>query len=109
MTTQTITKTKLKLNGSAVMPDAVTLAADGGKIAYDEEDTKIVLLIGGAEATIEAGNALQGDGNLVIPFETGKTKAIVIESGKFRNVSGDERGYIHISGTGATVAAIVLP
>ena len=109
MAIQTITKTKLKLNGDTAMPETVTLTADGGKIAYDEEDTKIVLLIGGAAATIEAGNALQGDGKLVIPFETGKTKAVVIESGKFLNVCGEERGYIHISGVGATVSAIVLP
>jgi hypothetical protein len=109
MAIQTITKTKLKLNGDTAMPETVTLTADGGRIAYDEEDTKIVLLIGGAAATIEAGNALQGDKQLAIPFETGKTKAVVIESGKFVHVDGSDRGYIRINGTGATVAAIVLP
>ena len=104
-----IKKTKLPLNEGAVIPDAVACGADGATVEYDEQDGKIVLIIGTAAATIKAGNGIQGVADLTIPFETGKTKAVVIESGKFRNVSGDERGYIHISGTGATVAAIVLP
>lgn len=104
-----ITKTKLPLNAGAVIPTAVACGADGATVEYDEQDGKIVLIIGTAEATIKAGNGIQGVADLTIPFETGKTKAVVIESGKYVNVSGTHRGKILITGATATVAAYVLP
>lgn len=108
MAVTAITKTNIPLGEGVAMPAAVACGADGAVIEYDKQDTKILLIIGTAEATIKAGNGIQGVADLVIPFTSG-TKAVVIESGKHVNVSGVNKGKILITGATATVAALALP
>lgn len=108
MAVTNITVSKIPLNGDAALQAAVACGADGAAVPFDA-DQKMVLIIGTAEATIKAGNGIQGVDDLVIPFTSGSTKAVVIESGKFLNVSGEHKGKILITGETATVQAIALP
>lgn len=109
MAVTAIQKGRMTLNGALELPAAVACGADGATVEYDAEDRRILLMIGTADATIKAGNGIQGTEDLVIPFTTGKTKAVVIESGKFVNTSGPHKGKILITGATATVQAVVLP
>lgn len=98
---------------SAVAVDAIA----GASVDYtNKSDGRILLLLtnaGGAEqkATILRGDALQGVEDLEIAIPAGKTFGIVIESGKFVNVSGENKGKVIITGESAdiTVQAIELP
>ena len=111
MAVTAISKTVVPLNTGTAIAAAVACGADGAVIDYsDQPDGKILLLIGTAEATIQAGDGFQSKGvNLVVPFETGKTKAVVIESGRYMQTSGANKGKILITGATATVQAIALP
>lgn len=103
-----IAKVVIPRNGNVIIPAAVACGAGGATVVYDKPDEKITLIIGTAEATIKAGNGLQGAKDLVIPFTAG-TRAVVIESGAFVNTSGVNKGKILITGATATVQAIVTP
>ena len=116
-----ITPVKVKLF-QTVSDDVafVALTADGGTIAWDGKDVHAVILVKNGSAdtnrdiTIEGGNSEYGidDSNFTIPF--GKTKAISIESGFFKNVTGDDKGKVLVKGPATgygdlSVAVIYLP
>lgn len=109
MAATAITKTKLSFNEPVETTAAATLTADGATVDYDHDDQRILLLIGTADVTIKAGDGLQATEDLLVEFESGKTKAVVIESGKYKFHTGENKGKIFISGNGATVQAIQLP
>lgn len=109
MAVTTITVGKIPLNGGVAIPAAVACGADGAVIPMTMADQKLMLIIGTADATIKAGNGIQGVDDLVIPFTTGSEKAVVIESGKYVNTSGENKGKILITGTTATIQAVELP
>lgn len=108
MAVKVIEKGKVPLNGDLLMPTAVACGADGAVVEFDHPDEKIMLVIGTATATIKKGNALQGVKDLVVTFTAG-TRCVVIESGAYVNVSGDNKGKILITGATATVSAVSLP
>ena len=64
-----------------------------------------------ATATIAVGNGIQGAGSdLVITVAAGKTMAIVVDSGYWKNVSGEYKDFIKITPSAAlTVTVIELP
>ena len=87
-------------------------------IDYDNKSCgKILILIansgeGPKKATIVKGNSLQGTEDLEVSVTNSKTVAIVIESGKFENVSGENKGKVVIKGEDAEslkVQVIELP
>ena len=104
-----LTNTVLEFNVPANAVAATTVTSEGLAVPYNHDCQRMLLLIGGAEATVKAGDGLQGTTDLVVPFESGKTKALVIESGKFKFHTGENKGCVVITGTGATVQAIQLP
>ena len=111
-----ITNTKLKFNEAGALPaaTAMTSATDGCTVDYTgKEDGKILLILeASAEATakILAGNGLQGTEDLEITLASGDKKCIVVESGKFVNVYGDNKGKLIVNGsTSVKVAAVELP
>lgn len=113
-----ITNVSLLRNEPKVLVDAVAVDAnDGAGVDYtNRSDGRILLLItnGNAsaqKATIVKGNSLQGVEDLEISIEASKTVAIVVESGKFMNVSGEYKGKVIIKGESADikVQAIELP
>ena len=123
----TITKTVITRNAATNVPAAATVAKDDGAlVTFDKDDQKILLLLKNNvsnatyTAVIKAGNGIQGVSDLEITltgYDTtaGNEKAIVIESGKYMDVSGTNKGKVNIvskdgtTGDQIEVRAIVLP
>lgn len=112
----TITATKLEQNTFG----AVTFTAgstDGVKIPMSGKDNKIVILAqnsGSSAATVKvkAGNGLQGiSDSEVYSVAAGGLAAINLESGVYKFVSGEDKGYALLVPSSADVkfAAVVLP
>lgn len=113
-----ITNSVLVRNEASVLQDAVAIKMAGVTIDYDNKSCGKILLIianGGSaakKATIVKGNSLQGVEDLEISVTNGKTVGIVIESGKFENVFGDNKGKVVIKSeddTSLTIQVIELP
>ena len=114
-----ITNVKLAFNtaSDAISATAATSATDGAVIDYTgKEDGRILLLLGNKagsgsiNAKILKGNGLQATADLTVAVAYGTQKAIVIESGKFVNVTGENKGKVIVNGsTDLTVVAIELP
>ena len=122
-----ITKVEVTRNAATNVPTAATVKkTDGALVTFDKDDQKILLLLKNNvtnathTAVIKAGNGLQGVSDLEITLTgtttaEGNEKAVVIESGRYVNVSGDNKGKVNIvsadttTGTQIEVRAIVLP
>lgn len=127
MSATAITKVEVTRNAATNVPTAATVAkTDGALVTFDKDDQKILLLLKNNvtnathTAVIKAGNGLQGVSDLEITLTgtdttAGNEKAVVIESGRFVNVSGDNKGKIQIlskdqtTGTQIEVRAIAMP
>ena len=101
-----------------IKTDVAVDASAGASIDYtNKSDGRILLMItnGNAsaekKATILKGNALQGTEDLEITIPAGKTYGIVVESGTFGNVYGENKGKVIIKGesTDIKVQAVELP
>lgn len=112
-----VKNTELVRNEAKEIETAVDTSA-GASVDYtNKSDGRILLMITNGnesdakKATIVKGNALQGVEDLEISIPAGKTYGIVIESGKFENVSGENAGKVVIKGesTDITVQAVELP
>ena len=85
MAATAIALTKIPLNGGVELPAAAALdGTAGAEIQFDEQDTKIVILIensgsSAGDVTFKAGNGIQGVADLVVNVANGKTKAVVLE------------------------------
>ena len=110
MATKNVTKTVLDLNEpkeivytSATSSDTITLDYDG---AGDEK--LVAIFQGSATIKYKKGNAIQG----VVDVEKAITTAgaVRIDSGLFKQVSGDNKGKVEVTATsGVSVALIQLP
>lgn len=121
MAASTVTYTELTRGSASAMPSGVTVAAgDGAVVTCDKDDGKILLMVKNSNTTvtntavIKAGNALQGTADLEITLAASTTKGIVVESGKYKNISGTNKGKIVVkdkntTGTAIEVSAVVLP
>lgn len=122
MAATAITNTVLKRNEAKAMPTAATVAkTDGALVTFDKDDQKILLLLKNNvtnathTAVIKAGNGLQGVTDLEVTLDGGAEACVVVESGRFMDVSGDNKGKVNIvskdttTGTQIEVRAIVLP
>jgi hypothetical protein len=117
------TLTPVKMTGFQLLSGDVTftaLTADGGEIAWDGKDVHAVILVKNGSAdtnrvlTIKGGNSEYGidDTNFTIPF--GKTKALSIESGFFKNIDGTDKGKVVVAGPATgygdlSIAVVFLP
>jgi len=116
-----ITNTVLKRNEAKAMPTAATVAkGDGALVTFDKDDQKILLLLKNNTtathtAVIKAGNGLQGVSDLEVTLDGSAEACVVVESGRFKNVSGANKGKVNIVSKDTTgtpqigVRAIVLP
>ena len=109
-----ITPQKMTHNTALTLADATAMdATDGIYVEYTGKDHNIVLLLEGSAAdtvTVHMGNGLQGVADVAVSLEASKAAALVLESGKFKLVSGDYKGYVHLSGAATTkVQAFELP
>ena len=119
MAATSITVTKLKRNTAFAVPaTAAVNASDGAEIdlsGISDERLLIILENGSTSAektaTIKMGNGIAGVSDLAVTLAASEKKCIVIESSKFKNVSGASAGKMIISGTDTNVkvAAVYLP
>lgn len=121
MATTAITPKILKGNTvdvDALVMTAATAAADGFLVDVSNvADHKLLLVfqntdVGAQTYTIKKGNALQGVTDLASgSIAASKFSAVAVETGRFKNVSGTNKGKILIipSVVGMKMAAIVLP
>lgn len=119
MAAKTITSTFLDFNRAEAMPATVAVdAADGAVVDFSAaSDARILLVLENADAsgaktaTIKAGNSIQGVSDLEVSIAASGKMALVVESGAYMNVTGDNKGKVVILGTDTNikVAAIVLP
>lgn len=117
MAATVIVNTVLGFNIGAVMPTTAAVdAADGALITCDKADQKMLIIMENADAvnsenvTIKKGNAVQGVTDLVVAVAASTTKVITVESGKYKNVSGTNKGKIMVTGTAdVKIACVVLP
>lgn len=101
MAAVTIVPVKLTRNvASEYTYTAATSATDGFIIPFAVKDDKAMLLITSIEAadaktlTLKAGNGFQGGNDLVITVAAGATMAITVDSGFFKQVSGEGKDNI---------------
>jgi len=117
MAATVIVNTALSFNTAAVKPATAAVdAVDGALITCDKADHKMLIIMENADVansenvTIKAGNAVQGVADLVVAVAASTTKVITVESGKYKNVSGTNKGKILITGTAdVKIACVVLP
>jgi hypothetical protein len=122
MSATAITKTVVTRNAATAVPSAATVAkTDGALVTFDKDDQKILLLLKNNitnvthTAVIKAGNGLQGVSDLEVTLAASSEACVVVESGRFVNVSGDDKGKVNIvskdtvTGTQIEVRAVVLP
>ena len=112
-----IVNTELVLNTAAAMPATAAVEATNGALVTAGADHKMLLIAENASAdtaktvTIVKGNGIQGTSDLALSLGAATTKCIVIESMKFVNTSGTNKGKMLITGTDANIkiACVVLP
>jgi len=122
MSATAITKTVVTRNAATAVPSAATVAkTDGALVTFDKDDQKILLLLKNNitnathTAVIKAGNGLQGVSDLEVTLAASSEACVVVESGRFVDVSGDNKGKVNIvskdtvTGTQIEVRAVVLP
>jgi hypothetical protein len=112
-----ITNTSLVLNTFATLPATAAVEATNGALVNAAADHKMLLIAENASVdtaktvTIKAGNGIQGLSDLALSIPAATTKCIVIESMKYVNTSGTNKGKILLTGTDANIkiACVVLP
>lgn len=105
-----------KWNGASGAVSFTALDATAG--AYYEhgarDDRTLILVSNKATSaenfTIKQGNGLQGVADEVLSVPASSTIATVIESGRFKNVSGDNKGRVLFEGSAnLSVAVVEMP
>ena len=91
---------------------AASSAADGFAVDFSGGDGRTVLLLNNttsaeATATVKAGNGLQGVADEVIIVPASGMVAVCLESGRFKNVSGDLKGKVQIVPSATTLELAV--
>ena len=101
---------KPAIEAGAISPD------EGAEISVAQDHLSGLLLVfkGGASArtvTIRAGNGVQAGADLEFNVGSDETVCICPESGRFKNMSGTDKGkiIIGVNGEGVSVLAYLLP
>lgn len=85
-----------------------------GEFAWGDRDENILLLLQNAStstsatATVKAGNGIQGVNDLKVSLDAGKFTVVSLDSGRFKNVSGEHKGKCLIDASSTTVKAAVF-
>jgi hypothetical protein len=78
-------------------------------IEWKESDEKMTLVINATTATkltIKAGNSIQGVSDLTLTVPVG-ISLVKLESGRFKNVTGNNKGKIVVNSTGTPSIGVV--
>lgn len=93
---------------AAVTLEALT-ANTAKAITWNEKDEHTVLVINAAtqtNLTVKAGNGIQGVTDLVLTVPQG-VSLVKLESGRFKNVSGANKGKVIVVSTGTPSVGVV--
>ena len=93
---------------AAVTLEALT-ANTAKAIGWNEKDEHTVLVINAAaqtDLTVKAGNGIQGVTDLVLTVPQG-VSLVKLESGRFKNVSGANKGKVIVVSTGTPSVGVV--
>ena len=93
---------------AAVTLEALT-ANTAKAITWNEKDEHTVLVINAAaqtDLTVKAGNGIQGVTDLVLTVPQG-VSLVKLESGRFKNVSGANKGKVIVVSTGTPSVGVV--
>lgn len=102
----------------AVLNNAMVTALDtseGALVQWDERDEKITLLLQNSAtsegtAMVKAGNGYGGVADLEVVIPASSFVILSLDSARFKNVSGEFKGKVHITGPATMkVAAFKLP
>lgn len=112
-----ITITALARNTVEAMPEAQPVdLVDGAGILYGADDQKLLIILENAAAAektgaIKAGNGIQGVADLPFILTANGRHCLVVESGRFVNTKGANKGKVLITGIDANVkvGAVLLP
>lgn len=88
-----------------------------GEFAWGDRDEKILLLLhntnssSASSVTVKAGNGIQGVNDLKVTLEAGKFTVVALDSGRFKNVSGEHKGkcLIEAASNAVRAAVFILP
>lgn len=102
--------------GGTVLNNALFKAVDvtdGAEVVMNGHDERTVVVVqntatSSGTVTIKAGNGIQGVADEVFSVPASSTTFIVPESGRFKNVSGDDKGKMIIKGSAATITVAVI-
>lgn len=87
-------------------------STDGAEFVIGKDHKTMILLVNDGTstltATIKAGNGIQGVADLTVSLAAGKFTFVCPESGRFKNMTGNDKGKVIITGT-AKVAVFELP
>ena len=93
---------------AAVTLEALT-ASTAKAIDWSEKDEHIVLVINASaqtDLTVKAGNGIQGVTDLVLTVPQG-VSLVKLESGRFKNVSGANKGKVIVVSPGTPSVGVV--
>lgn len=89
-------------------------ATDGALVPFGERDDKYLILIQNVNTTtaksvtIKGGDSYQAGGDLTLEIAKSKYTFVAIDSGRFLNTTGTNKGKIHITGTSVDIQVAVF-
>lgn len=105
----------LTMRNEIATPALTALTANtASAIAWPESDEKMVLVVqnttsSDATLTVKAGNGIQGVVDLALTVPKQAVSLVKLDSGRFKNVSGENKGKIVVvSATALSVGAAAM-
>ena len=101
--------TPVKTSNMAVALDA----NDGAEILWNGRDDKFLILVQNAATTaktvtVKAGNGIQGVCDLTCSVDASSYTFLAIDSGRFKNVTGKDKGKVVLSGSDDNIKVAVF-
>ena len=95
------------------MDEGAIDAADGAEIDYSGRDDKMLIMLmnttdSTVTVTVKAGNGIQGVCDLTVELAGTAMATLALESGRFKNVSGPDKGKVILAASAAGVGVMAL-
>lgn len=101
----------MTMRNEIATPELTALVASADTpIEHNDRDDKTILVISAGSAcklTVKAGNGIQGTADMTVDVPKG-ISLLKLDSGRFRNVSGDNKGKIVLNSTGTPSVGIAV-
>lgn len=101
----------MTMRNEIATPELVALVASTDTaIEHNDRDDKTILVINASAAcklTVKAGNHIQGVADMTLDVPKG-VSLLKLDSGRFRNVSGENKGKIVLNSTGTPSVGVAV-